>query len=87
MSIDKKNSVVFYLAKGEYPVTGFHNGLALVETEDGYKYVNKSGSLVYSWTYDSYDWAPKKAKREQMSFRERMEEFNNMTLHFDSRKL
>ena len=87
MSIDKKNSVVFYLAKGEYPVTGFHNGLALVETEDGYKYVNKSGSLVYSWTYDSEWYAPKKAKREQMSFRERMEEFNNMTLHFDSRKL
>ena len=33
------------------------------------------------------DWAPKKAQREQMSFRERMEEFNNMTLRFDSRKL
>lgn len=88
MSIDKKNSVVFYLAKGEYPVTGFHNGLALVETEDGFKYVNKSGSLVYSWTYDYDEWyAPKKAQREQMSFRERMEEFNNMTLRFDSRKL
>ena len=87
MSIDKKNSVVFYLAKGEYPVTGFHNGLALVGTEDGYKYVNEKGALVYSWTYDGYDGAPKKAKREQMSFRERMEEFNNMTLHFDSRKL
>ena len=86
MSIDKKGSVVFYLAKGEYPVTGFHNGLALVGTENGYKYVNTKGALVYSWTYD--DWyAPKKAKREQMSFRERMEEFNNMTLHFDSRKL
>jgi hypothetical protein len=88
ISIDKKNSVIFYLAKGEYPVTGFHNGLALVETEDGYKYVNKSGSLVYSWTYDYDEWyAPKKAQREQMSFRERMEEFNNMTLRFDSRKL
>ena len=89
MSIDKKNSVVFYLAKDEYPVGGFHNGLALVQTEDGYKYVNQKGSLVYTWTYDYEDewYAPKKAKREQMSFRERMEEFNNMTLHFDSRKL
>ena len=86
MSIDKKNSVVFYLAKGEYPVTGFHNGLALVRTENGYKYVNEKGALVYSWTYDEW-YAPKKAKREQMNFRERMEEFNNMTLHFDSRKL
>ena len=86
MSIDKKNNVVFYLAKGENPVGGFHNGLALVHTENGFKYVNEKGALVYSWTYD--DWyAPKKAKREQMSFRERMEEFNNMTLHFDSRKL
>jgi hypothetical protein len=88
MSIDKKNSVVFYLAKDEYPETGFHNGLALVRTEDGYKYVNEKGALVYSWTYDYDEWyAPKKAQREQMSFRERMEEFNNMTLRFDSRKL
>lgn len=87
MSIDKKNSVVFYLAKDETPRGGFHNGLALVETEDGYKYVNQKGALVYTWTYDGYDYAPKKAQREQMSFRERMEEFNNMTLHFDSRKL
>lgn len=94
MSIDKNNNVVFSLSKDENPssyctpVTGFHNGLALVATEDGYKYVNKSGSLVYTWSYDDdYDYAPKKAKREQMSFRERMEEFHNMTLHFDSRKL
>lgn len=90
MSIDKKNSVVFYLAKEESPVGGFHNGLALIRTEDGYKYVNKSGALVYTWTLendDDYDWAPKKAQREQMSFRERMKEFHNMTLHFDSRKL
>jgi hypothetical protein len=69
-------------------VTGFHNGLALVATEDGYKYVNKSGALVYTWTYENNpDWAPKKAQREQMSVQERMEEFHNMTLHFDSRKL
>ena len=90
MSIDKKNSVVFYLAKDESPVGGFHNGLALVRTEDGYKYVNKSGALVYTWTLendDDYDWAPEKVQREQMSFRERMAEFHNMTLHFDSRKL
>lgn len=94
ISIDKNNNVVFSLSKDENPssyctpVTGFHNGLALVATEDGYKYVNKSGALVYTWSYDDdYDYAPKKAKREQMSFRERMEEFHNMTLHFDSRKL
>lgn len=94
MSIDKDNNVVFYLSKDENPtaycapVTGFHNGLALVRTEDGYKYVNKSGALVYTWTFENdYDWAPEKAQRKQMSFRERMEEFNNMTLRFDSRKL
>ena len=96
MSIDKNNNVVFSLSKDENPssyctpVTGFHNGLALVATEDGYKYVNKSGSLVYTWTLendDDYDWAPKKAQREQMSVQERMEEFHNMTLNFDSRKL
>lgn len=88
MSIDKKNSVVFYLAKDEVPINGFHNGLALVRTENGYKYVNKSGALVYTWTFENdYDWAPEKAQRKQMSFRERMEEFHNMTLHFASRKL
>ena len=94
ISIDKNNNVVFSLSKDENPssyctpVTGFHNGLALVATEDGYKYVNKSGALVYTWSYDNdYDYAPKKAKREQMSVQERMEEFNNMTLNFDSRKL
>ena len=87
MSIDKKNSVVFYLAKGEYPMTGFHNGLALVATEDGYKYVNEKGNMVYSWIFDDPGWAPKKAQCKQMSFRERMEEFTNMTLNLDTRKL
>lgn len=88
--IDKNNQIVFRLGEDEYPETGFHNGLALIKTENGYKYIDTKGSLIYAWSYDDdndYDWAPKKAKREQMSFRERMEEFDHMTLHFDSRKL
>ena len=93
MSIDKNNQVMFYLGRNEYPVTGFHNGLALIATKNGYKYVNTAGALVYSWSdgdeddyEDDDDWyAPK--NNEQMSFRERMQEFTNMTLNLDTRKL
>ena len=84
---------MFYLGRNEYPVTGFHNGLALIATKNGYKYVNTAGALVYSWSdgdeddyEDDDDWyAPK--NNEQMSFRERMQEFTNMTLNLDTRKL
>ena len=93
MSIDKSNQVMFYLGRNEYPVTGFHNGLALIRTKNGFKYVNTAGALVYSWSdgdeddyEDDDDWyAPK--NNEQMSFRERMQEFTNMTLNLDTRKL
>ena len=90
MSIDKTGQVMFYLGKDEAPRNGFHNGLALVQTENGCKYVNTSGALVYSWSYEEIDdddwWAPKQTN-ENTTLRERMQEFTNMTLNFDSRKL
>jgi hypothetical protein len=89
MSIDKSGQVMFYLGEDEEPETGFHNGLALVHTENGCKYVNTSGALVYSWSYEVDDdewWAPKQTN-ENTTLRERMQEFTNMTLQFDSRKL
>ena len=89
MSIDKSGQVMFYLGEDEEPETGFHNGLALVHTENGCKYVNTSGALVYSWSYEVDEdewWAPKQTN-ENTTLRERMQEFTNMTLHFDSRKL
>ena len=89
MSIDKTGQVMFYLGEDEVPATGFHNGLALVKTENGCKYVNTSGALVYSWSYEDDEdewWAPKQTN-ENTTLRERMQEFTNMTLRFDSRKL
>lgn len=85
--IDKNNQVIFRLGENEYPRTGFQNGLALVKTEDGYKYINKQGALIYSWSYknDPY-WAPQKAaKATEWGVLDA--DKTDMTLHFDSRKL
>ena len=48
--IDKTAKVIFELADGEEPITDFHNGLSLVKTDEGGKYVNTKGEMVYSWT-------------------------------------
>lgn len=50
MNIDKKGQVLAYLGDDEAPVNGFHNGLALVMTNDGYKYVDYAGAVIYSWS-------------------------------------
>lgn len=86
--IDKNNQVVFRLGEDEYPETGFHNGLALVITENGYKYIDTKGFLVYAWSYDKDEWyAPKKVQKCTMKGGVRVVEQDDMTLHFDSRKL
>ncbi len=86
--IDKNNQVVFHLGEDEYPETGFHNGLALVITENGYKYIDTKGFLVYAWSYDNDEWyAPKKVQKRTMKGGVRVVEQDDMTLHFDSRKL
>lgn len=86
--IDKDNNVVFRLGEDEYPETGFHNGLALVETDNGYKYINKEGAVVYSWSYDNDDrYAPQRIQQRTTKGGVRVEKKDDMTLHFDSRKL
>ncbi len=86
--IDKNNNTVFRLGKNEYPETGFHNGLALVATENGYKYVDTKGALVYTWSYDNDKWhTPKKVQKRTMKGGVRVAEQDDMTLHFDSHKL
>jgi hypothetical protein len=84
--INKKNEVLFYLLKDEVPVTGFHNGLALIQTKTGYKYIDKKNNFIYAWSYKnaSIFSAPKQAP----VFNGFVKSLNeSMTLHFDSRKL
>ena len=78
--INKKNEVLFYLLKEEAPVTGFHNGLALIRTKTGFKYIDKKNNFIYTWSNEggSYLFAPKKVQGQDL---------DDMTLHFDSSKL
>ena len=93
--IDKSGKILFGLDNGEqpydwdfefYPVTGFHNGLALVKTKSGYKYVNESGEFVYEWSYDE-NKSPEKMQSASTKSIDMKKELHNMTLHFDSRQL
>ena len=86
--INKDNQVVFHLGEYEYPNSGFQNGLALIRTENGYKYIDTKGSLVYAWENNRYGWnAPEKVQKHTMEGGVRVAEQDDMTLHFDSRKL
>lgn len=79
--IDTKGNVCLTLSTNEEPVTGMHNGLALIETTNGYKYIDVNGKVVYTWLDD--DWkSPKRmsAERENSNMVEQ-------TLHFSSKVL
>lgn len=47
--IDKKNNEIFSLNTGDTPTTDFLNGLALVQTSTGGKYVGTDGQVIYEW--------------------------------------
>lgn len=89
--INKKNEVVFYLLKDEVPVGGFHNGLALIATQKGYKYIDTKNSIVYSWSPEEMDdidlYAPKTVQEYENVDELKIMSEMDMTLHFDSRKL
>lgn len=91
--IDTKGKIVLTIQTDEWrPVTGFHNGLALLyqgadeagtdRDHSEYRYINTKGETVYSWTCDwRYAGAPARKEKEQKA------SIEEMTLHFDSRKL
>ena len=88
--INKKNEVLFYLLKEEAPVTGFHNGLALIRTKTGFKYIDKKNNFIYTWSNEggSYLFAPKKVQEQVQEQNDWVKSFDaDMTVHFDSRKL
>ena len=88
--INKKNEVLFYLLKEEAPVTGFHNGLALIRTKTGFKYIDKKNNFIYTWSNEggSYLYAPKKVQEQVQEQNDWVKSFDaDMTVHFDSRKL
>ena len=93
--IDKTGKTLFGLGKGEepydwnfefYPITGFHNGLALIKTESGYKYVDESGKFIYEWSNDKNN-SPEKMQSASTKSIDMIKELHDMTLHFDSRRL
>ena len=84
--VDKEAKIVFMLSKEDTPVTGFHNGLALVQTKNGYKYVDTTGALVYSWSNSRDDMTPKH-NIEDNEIAPSFIKQEMMTNHFDSRKL
>ena len=93
--IDKTGKTLFGLGKGEepydwnfefYPITGFHNGLALIKTESGYKYVDESGKFIYEWSNDK-NKSPEKMQSASTKSIDMIKELHDMTLHFDSRRL
>ena len=92
MSINAKGTIQFPLLNNENPVTGFHNGLALVTSYDSetrqqtYRYINVKGETIYSWKedYNSYYNAPVRQTDNESS---RLQQLIEMTLHFDSRNL
>ncbi len=87
MSINTKGTIQLPLQNDEKPITGFHNGLALVvrtnSNEDvmTYRYINVQGEQIYSWdtAKSSYYSAPAHVAGNVSPA--------EMTLHFDSRNL
>ena len=84
--INKNNDVLLYLLKDEAPITRFHNGLALIRTKTGYKYIDKKNNFIYAWSNKSGStlYAPEKTQGLNGFNKDANED---MTLHFDSRKL
>ena len=80
--IDTKGKVLLTLGKDDEPYTGMHNGLALVRTEDGYKYVDVNGRVVYAWSY-AYSNAPEKISAKKHGDNDMVKR----TLHFSSKEL
>lgn len=86
MSINTKGTIQFPLQNNEEPITGFHNGLALVartHSDDNvitYRYINVRGEQIYSWDDSS---SLRNAPIRVVENVSPME----MTLHFDSRNL
>ena len=54
--LDKNGESILKLKEGDSPSDGFHNGLALIDNYDSdakeynYRYINKSGEVIYKWT-------------------------------------
>lgn len=80
--IDTKGKVLLTLGKDDKPYTGMHNGLALVRTEDGYKYVDVNGRVAYAWSY-AYSNAPEKISAKKHGDND----MAKRTLHFSSQEL
>ncbi len=86
--INKKNEVLFYLLKDEVPVRGFHNGLALIQTKTGYKYIDKKNNFIYAWSTKEGGIFNAPENMQNSMFNGFVKSLNeSMTLHFDSRKL
>ncbi len=92
MCINTKGTIRFALLHNEKAVTGFHNGLALVELYDDEakqltaRYINVNGETVYSWKEEwssSYNAPVRQTDNENT----RSQQLIEMTLHFDSRNL
>lgn len=89
MSVNTKGTIQFPLLHNEQPVTGFHNGLALVvlipENNSSelttYRYINTKGETVYSWNKSGNAalYAPARTAKPVSPA--------EMTLHFDTRNL
>ena len=56
--LDKNGESILKLKEGDDPES-FHNGLALISNEDTYRYINKSGEVIYKWTPGDEDEEPK----------------------------
>lgn len=80
--IDTKGKVLLTLGKDDKPYTGMHNGLALVSTGDGYKYVDVNGRVAYAWSY-AYSNAPEKISAKKHGDNDMVKR----TLHFSSQEL
>lgn len=80
--IDTKGKVLLTLGKDDEPYTGMHNGLALVRTEDGYKYMDVNGRVVYAWSY-TYSNVPEKISAKKHGDND----MAKRTLHFSSKEL
>lgn len=77
-ALDKNGESLFKLKEGEYVYSGFHNGLALVYSNDedthevNYRYIDKDGQTVYKWTPgedEDDDEAPRADNWEELNRR------------------
>ena len=81
--IDTKGKVLLTLGKDDEPYTGMHNGLALVRSGNGLKYVDVRGREVYAWSYANGSDAPAKKSAKKHGDNDMVKR----TLHFSSQNL